>query len=178
MLRSVDLLGWRVMVANNSWERLPDADLLYAGDCSWWQMHYDRVIAGFRGECWTQDRWFAHRHGLHHVRHSDELGLSRAPNLVFSGGNSGHVLLNLAYLFGGRLILLVGYDMQDTDGMSHWHGDHPAPLNPLRNYPHWIAAMNSMAPELAKDGARVINCTTSTALTCFERGELQECLLL
>lgn len=168
--------GWKILVCNNTWERIPDADILYAGDQSWWRLYGDAVDARFKGEIWTGDRWTAARRGYQHIQVYAHPGLARAPNVVHSGGNSGYVMLGLAYHFGAKHIILCGFDMQDTGGMSHWHGDHPLPLTQGRNYEAWISAMNELALELAVEGVHVINCTTTTALSCFEQGELAACL--
>lgn len=169
-------LGWRTIVVNTTWQRLPDADVLYAGDRTWWDEHLLAVRCGFNGELWTQDRWTAHHAGIHHIQHSDEPGLSHVRGRVHSGGNSGYVAIGLAYLFGAREILLVGFDMQDTGGMSHWHGNHPATLNQDRPYKRWLEAMPALAENLKHVGVSVINCSTETALTCFPRGDLESCL--
>lgn len=168
--------GWHVIVVNTSYQRLPDAHVLYAGDRAWWDVHLPRVREIFQGELWTQDRRTAHRNGLHHIQHSNEPGLSFVRGRVHSGGNSGYVAIGLAYLFGAKRILLVGYDFQDTGGMSHWHGDHPPQLNQDRPFKGWIISMNSLAAALQEVGVEVINCSIETALTCYPRGDLAQCL--
>jgi len=168
--------GWHTIVVNTTWQRLPNADVLYAGDRAWWDHHLASVQERFEGELWTQDRWTAHHAGLHHIQHSDEPGLSRINGRVHSGGNSGYVALGLAYLFGAREILLVGYDMQDTGGMAHWHGDHPPTLNQERPYVRWLKAMPTLAEGLKDVGVQVVNCSIETALLCFPRGDLESCL--
>lgn len=168
--------GWHTIVVNTSWQRLPRADVLYAGDSAWWDMHLAQVRAGFAGELWTQDRRTAHQAGLHHIQHSNEPGLSHVHGRVHSGGNSGYVALGLAYLFGAKRIVLVGYDFQDTGGMAHWHGNHPPGLNQDRPFAGWIVSMGSLAAGLKEVGVDVVNCSTETALTCFPRGDLAQCL--
>lgn len=177
----VDLIAaarpaWRVFVVNTTWQRLPDADVLYASDQPWWDEHLPAVRAGFRGECWTSSRLVAHRDRLHFVRCTANPGLSRTPGVVHSGHNSGYQTVNLAYLLGARRILLAGYDMQRTYGLSHWHGDHPGVLNRGLNTSLWLENFNRLAPDLVQAGVDVVNCSIETALTCFPRGDLQICL--
>ena len=167
---------WRVVVANNSWQRVPSADAMYAGDRAWWGMHLEAVKTRFAGECWTLNRWCAHNYGLHYVGHSDEPGLSLVHGRIHTGGNSGYAAIGLAYLFGARHIVLAGYDFQDTDGMSHWHGDHPAPLNPDRPYAGWIERMRPLIAGLQRVGVEIINCSIETAIDCIPRGDLETCL--
>lgn len=168
--------GWRVLVVNNTWERMPDADILYASDQSWWDVHLPAVRARFTGESWTASRLIAHRDHLHHVRCVGNEGLSRAPGVVHSGHNSGYQVLNLAVLMGAQHVLLAGYDMQRTNGMSHWHGDHVGVLNRGLNTSLWVKSFETLPPALEQAGVHVVNCSIDTALTCFPRGDLQTCL--
>lgn len=168
--------GWRVLVVNNTWELLPTADVLYASDQSWWELHLRNVTSQFQGECWTASRLIAHRTGIHFIKVRDTPGLSVEPGTVSSGANSGYQAVGLAVLFGAREILLVGYDMQHTYGMKHWHGNHPAPLAQEVPVEGWRRRFGPLATDLQAAGVRVINCTRETALDCFPRGDLAQCL--
>lgn len=87
----------RIIVCNDNWRRIPDADLLYAGDGGWWEARpgakrpdkrkpdeYPQIVgqprdfmrgerniealrASFTGEMWTQDHQASQKHGLHYV---------------------------------------------------------------------------------------------------------------
>ena len=47
----------RVIVVNDSYRRISTADVLYACDATWWDVHLAAVQAsGFAGELWTQDK--------------------------------------------------------------------------------------------------------------------------
>lgn len=155
---------WRVITVNTSWQRIPTADILYGGDRTWWELYVGAVQARFAGECWTVSRAIAHHHGLCIVEQSDEPGLSLVHGRIHTGGNSGYAAIGLAYLFGAREILLVGYDFQDTDGMSHWHGDHPPQLNQDRPYAGWLAKLPPLIQGLQAVGVRVTNCSPHTAI--------------
>jgi len=168
--------GWRVLVTNNTWERLPDADVLYAGDQSWWEMHVKSVADRFTGECWAGSRLIAHRTGINYIKVRGTPGLSKEPGTVSSGSNSGYQAMGLAVRFGAREIVLVGYDMQLTYGMKHWHGDHPAPLSQDVPVEHWRRCFDSLAADLVVANIRVTNCTGESALECFPRGDLATCL--
>lgn len=183
-------LEWKVIAVNNTWQRVPMAHVLYAGDQNWWKHHHMHVREKFEGECWTQDRWSAHRYGLCHVRAVDEPGLCHDFGLVHSGGNSGYVAVNLAYHFGAREIVLVGYDMQLTYGMTHWHGDHPMGTGTLPEVKwstgagsenigrigDWCDRFRAMAEDLMLANVRVRNASIETALPWFDRCTLEEAL--
>jgi hypothetical protein len=179
--------GWKVIAINNTWQRVPMADVLYACDQQWWKRYHMDVAAKFRGECWTGDRWAAHKYGLCHVQLYDKPGLCLEHGTIYSGANSGYQAVNLAYHFGAREILLVGYDMQMTYGMSHWHGDHPQGLIPMPavgysgsgcdpEFPQWVDRFEVMADDLHSANVAVTNCSIETALPWFPRAELSKCL--
>lgn len=167
---------WHVLVVNTTWERVPTADVLYAVDQSWWDLYLPSVRARFQGECWTGSRLVAHQAGIHFIKVRGTPGLSKEPGTVSSGGNSGYQAIGLAVHFGARELVLVGYDMQRTYGMKHWHGDHPPPLAQEIPVEGWRRSFDSLAVDLTAAGVRVTNCTRETALECFPRGELQQCL--
>jgi hypothetical protein len=179
--------GWHTIAINNTWQRVPMADVLYACDQQWWRQYHDTVADKFPGECWTADRWSAHKYGLCHVQIYDKPGLCTEHGVLHSGANSGYQAINLAYHFGAKEILMVGYDMQLTYGMTHWHGDHLATLPPLpetgsiyasgaTEFPSWIKRFQQLAFDLHNAGVAVTNCTIESALPWFRRGELNQCL--
>lgn len=172
----------RVIVVNDAWKFVPDAECLYA--CArWWGVHIDAVRAGFGGELWTQDPKVADENGLRHVRSRKGVGVSDEPGVIFEGGNSGFQALMLALQFGARRVVLIGYDMKrrgGRDGRVHFFGDHPLPLhnatdNTLRA---WADRFALIEPRLRHRGVTVINATKETAITCFPRMSLEEALEL
>lgn len=103
--------------------------------------------------------------------------MSRDPDFIHTGGNGGYQLLNIAALAGATRILLTGYDMQPGPaGEEHWFGSHPPEVRVGMNFAKWIAAFETTPPDLAAMGVEVINCTRSTALTCFPRACLEDVL--
>lgn len=168
----------RTIAVNDCWRIAPHADLLYAADHAWWEVHSG--VPDFAGERWTQDKSkgieTAKRWGLRCVRSESRPGLSFDPTFIHQGGNSGFQVLNLAVLFGAARILLLGFDMQWSGGKSHWFGDHPAPLRNPNNFKAYRAAFDQAAPQLKDAGIEVINCSVETALTCFPRARIQEVL--
>lgn len=105
-------------------------------------------------------------------RHGEGLGRK----VMHFGDNGGYQAINLAYLWGARRILLLGYDMQLTGGMRHWFGDHPPPLNSGSDYSNWIRKFRRLAADLEAEGVQVINCSRETALDCWPRMEIERAL--
>jgi len=149
--------------------------VLYACDGSWWKKYIDSVREVFKGELWTQDKEAAEQYKLSRVSGANKPGLGRNW-LIHFGGNGGYQVINLVYHFGAKKIILLGYDMQRTDGKSHHHGDHPGELNRSLNFKEWIKKFNALAPELCAEGVEVINATRKTALDCFRKIKLEDAL--
>ena len=176
--------GWRdgghgnVIAVNTTFRLALWADILYASDRKWWEMHEAEVDRDFLGEKWTYENRFygkAYQHARQ-VRIVRGKGLSKEPGVVVSGGNSGYTAMGLAYELGARVLILLGFDMQSTGGQVHWHGTHPSGLrqNPL--YRGWLVRFPQFAADLEAAGVKVWNCTRETALTCFPRADLEKVL--
>ncbi len=112
---------------------------------------------------------------LRHIAGENAPGLGRE-KVIHTGGNGGYQAMNLVYLLGARKIILLGFDMQRTEGKSHWHGDHPGQLNRSSAYPTWIQNFNILARDLRDAGVDVVNATRATALHCFKQVNLEDAL--
>lgn len=141
----------------------PWANVLFAGDFGWWNAYRNEVADCFRGECWTGNKAAANTFGLRYIRQKHGAGLSREKGVINFGGNSGYAAIELAYQFGAKRIILLGYDMQRTNGMSHWHGDHYRLAN-ASSFGRWIKRIESVVTELSGLGVEVLNATRQTAL--------------
>lgn len=129
----------------------------------------------FSGALWTQDEVAADKHGLKRVSGEAKPGLGKNWVIHF-GGNSGYQLINLVYHFGAKKIILLGFDMQRTNGRSHHHGDHPGYMNRTLAFQEWVPRFNQLAQGLREEGVEVINATRETALNCFQKMDLEAAL--
>lgn len=168
----------KLVAISDNWKRMPFADLLFASDHAWWRCHHQAVRSSvFKGELWTQSPEAAQAMRLKYVACKSADSLSVTPGLVHGGsGNGGFMAMNLAYHFGTKRMILVGYDCQRTNGNAHWFGEHPRGHNLSRTHPYnaWVANFNKSAVEFDRLGVKVINCTTETALECFPRMTLEQ----
>lgn len=164
--------GLPAIVINTSYLLALWAPYLYACDPWWWGEHIKDVRESFKGELWTQDATAAKRYELNYIKSEKKEGLSRNPEVIYQGSNSGYQAINLAYHFGARRIILLGYDMMEHGHRHHWHKEHRnAVVNP---YAVWLKYFDKLADDLKADGISVINCTRSTALRCFKTAALEE----
>lgn len=153
-----------MIVVNTTYQLAPWADALYAMDVQWWRMHGEEVAVSFRGE-----RISANPIAVLQV---SRIAKDSCPTF----GNSGSAAISIAALAGARKVILVGYDCQRTGGKVHWHGNHPKGLGNAGGMPKWPKQFADCATHMQRIGVDVINCTRSTALTCFPRGDLEEWL--
>jgi len=112
---------------------------------------------------------YAQENGITAVPGQDRPGLGL--DLLHFNSNSGAQAINLAYLYGAKTIILLGYDMQHTNGQKHFFGDHTGPLH-NGNHANYVKCFDKLANDLASEGVEVINCTRVTALTQFKRMDL------
>jgi hypothetical protein len=83
--------------------------------------------------------------------------------------------MNIAVLMGVSRVLLLGVDLSDRHG-THWFGDHPPGLQKRSPYATFIRAFTTAAPVLAGMGVDVINCSESSALTCFRKMRVEDAI--
>jgi hypothetical protein len=149
------------IVVNDAYKLMPEADVLFAIDASWWQLH--KGVRGFAGA----------KLGYGDVGYPDIIALQGSgvtgydPRLgwIRHCGNSGGAAIHLAAQLGAKRISLVGFDMRRVDGKVHYFGDHahkPKPQQP--DFPRWISAIKLLAKELSGRGIEVVNATPGSAL--------------
>lgn len=125
----------------------------------------------FTGELWSQSH-YAKGLGVNHIQLQSGDGLSRDPEKIVGGGNSGYQAIGLLYHFGVKRIVLLGFDMKP----GHWHGKHPRPLSNHSPYHQWLQKFGLLAKELRREGVEVINCTPGSALAAFPKAKLEDVL--
>ncbi len=132
----------------------PWADALYAMDRVWWNA-YGKEAASFAGLKCTPITGIAGTQRVH----------------AMGSQNSGAGAIVLAVTFGARRVILLGYDCQHTDGKAHWHADHPKTMGNAGSVDKWPKQFADIAKKFS--GIDIVNCTRSTALSCFKRAELE-----
>ncbi len=178
------VVGLPTIAVNDAYRLIPTADVLYAGDETWWDYHADKINR-------TSERWSAHgdasfndkraakeKYGLHLVRGVEAEGFSMDPSVIHYGGNSGFQAINLAiHMLGGKgRIILVGFDMRAIKGKRHFFGEHPKELVSTKNgYKNWPPRFD-VAAKMLPPGLEIINCTPGSALKCFPQMSLAEAL--
>jgi hypothetical protein len=158
-----------VIVVNDNYKLAPWADVLYAADPDWWDLH--QGVHSFKGLRLTQDAGAARRWRLNYIESIDRQGFSLEPGRIHRGDNSGFQAVNIAVLASCSPIVLLGFDMK-MGAKRHWFGDHPGALNKASPYQLFASAFNEAAqrhPDL-----EILNATRETALECYPRVKLRE----
>ena len=182
----------RVIAINDNYRRCRCAALLYFCDWKWWCWHRDRsAFRAFAGLKATLDaRVAAADPGIRWLRNGDQgppgsagrAGLCLEPDRLRTGRNSGYQALNLAVHLGASRIVLIGYDMKvGPEGQEHWFGQHrdlagrPVPTA-AGTIGRWADGFASLPPQLESLGVEVLNAGPDSAIDCFPRVRLADCL--
>lgn len=171
--RQMDLV--RVIVTNNTIWRLAWADVAFFGD--YLAVEHYRPRMDYAGEeWWTSSRPASQRfQGMRYVE--AEVGDGLGERVLRMNGNTGAMAINLATLWRARRIVLIGFDMKlAADGRPHWFGNHPEGLIQTQRFADWIASMKVIGRDAGERGIEILNCTTDSALECFERADLEGAL--
>lgn len=167
--------GWPVIVVNDCFRLYPGADILYACDHQWWDIHH-KDTKGFAGERWTQCRQTAQKYDLSHIAGEPGAGFSTRRGLIFFNWNSGAQAMQLAWQLGAGRLILIGFDLGPIKGKVHWFGDHPRGLINDSPWQMFEGAFEIMATDCRKLGIEVINTSMASRLRCFPRMPLAEAL--
>ncbi len=169
--------GFKIIAVSDAYRLLPFADILYAADIAWWEVH--RGCPEFAGEKWTSyqlDQKKDDRFNLNHVLVRMFPDFSTIPHELH-GFSSGFQALNMALLMKAKPIVLVGFNMKIVNGKRHFFGDHPKPLDNSSNLEAWVPGFEAAAHKLP-ERVSVINATSDSALNCFRKMPLAEALHL
>jgi hypothetical protein len=182
----VERLRGRIIAINDAYLKAPWADVLYFCDLPWWRKNQHEVREVFRGRRIVTMINFIP--GVHTLRCTGEEGLDTDPGALRSGLNGGFQAIHLAYHFGAKRIVLLGYDMravlpvgresQNENKLVHWRprtGDNAARQEHLMRT-RMLPKFNSLTAPLAAAGVQVVNCTPGSALRVWPQVPLSEVL--
>lgn len=136
------------------------ADALFAIDRDWWNTYITDINKNFLG-----DRFVANPS-------QDDWDVTSISNLTCYG-NSGIGSISLAIVGGASKIILLGYDCKITNGLKHWHGNHPRHLTNAVRLDTWKDKFDEFSKTV---NIPIINCSRETALTCFKQQPLEKAL--
>ena len=159
------LRGRRVIVINDAYQMVPDAEILYWCDIKWWNQHQERVAETFKGRLIaTLENQID---GVRALRNAGQFGLSVDSGAICNGSNSGYQAINLAVHLGAKRIVLLGYDMQVVKDQLHWQPR--TDMQTAQGFQRTLQTVmlpkfESLREPLRKAGVEVVNCTVNSAL--------------
>lgn len=167
-----------IIAINDAFHRVPDAEVLYICDRKFWRKQRDRIADTFTGRYLvTLDNILP---GAKTLRCTGAEGLETDPACLRHGSNGGYQAINLAYHFGARRIVLLGYDMHVVDGRGHWQereGDYVAPEAFQRTLENvMLPKFQSLAAPLTAAGVEVLNATPGSSLQVWPITRLEDVL--
>ena len=107
-------------------------------------------------------------------RPTQHVGLCDDPCEV-SGYDAGTSAINVAYHYGVKEAIVVGYDMR---GGRWFNGEIPhfLPQPPERDFQIHMSCLPLIAEDAKRKGLRIVNCSPISRVECFERGNLEDFL--
>lgn len=172
--------GCKIIAINDAYKLAPNANILYACDSKWWDWHNGvETFKGLRLQhlCENKaDNAFMPYPDIDCVISTGKQGFEERPDGIRHGGNSGYQALHVAMHLGAANILLLGYDMHQNTGKSHWFGDHPSGKQRESIYSEWLECFPALEVAAKERGQRIINCTPGSALECFEKINIKDVL--
>jgi len=152
----------------------PWGDAAYGCDAPWWV--YKGGLPEFSGLKFCYDSKACDAFpGIKRVFIDDPASdkmLFEEPMKIGAGGNSGFQAVNLVVQFGCRRIGLVGFDMGDKAGRTHWYGrsNWPSANNPDEtNFRRWRDALSLASFDLKALDVDVVNLSQASELKCFPK---------
>jgi hypothetical protein len=170
------LAGRKTIAINKAFLSYPDADILYWTDSRFYSWHKSEIDA-FGGERYTL-RWNQeHKGDIKLLNKGMRFGLETRRDTLAHGNNSGYAAVNLAYHLGVKRIVLLGYDMGNLGGKSHFHEGYPTRPTPDDVYEkQFIPGFKMLADLLKQQGVEVWNACMSSKLTVFPKISLDRAL--
>ena len=93
-----------------------------------------------------------------------------------TGRNSGIQAINLAVHLGVSGILLLGFDMHQAPGKTHFHNDHQIAPPPGVYVDQMLPCFETIKEPLLNAGVVAVNCTPGSVLNTFPHVELLDAL--
>jgi hypothetical protein len=148
----------------------PWADILYAGDWTWWS-HWRPTTGAVRacGQIEAVQRGYA---DVCLVVEPEPVVLDRV-GVVWSGRHSGIQALQLAVTLDAAKVCLLGYDCRMHGNRRNFYRDRPRQFSGP-----WTGESHEWASNYARleIPVPVINCTPGSAIDCFPRSPIEEAL--
>lgn len=169
------------IVINDAYRLAPWADVLFSSDAAW--INHHKGVPTFKGQKITLESKpdtkayrQSKKYGFQSIPWKWGSGLDLGSNKVHAGLCSGFAAFNYAVNLAFDPICLLGFDcMAEDNAKLHFFGNHPKPLRNGLPFTKMISEFNKAADQIYTRGEpHVFNMTRKTALTCFNRIDIEK----
>lgn len=169
------LVKCRTIGVNDAFKILPSVDVTWFTDCRWYQWNAEALKA-YHGLIIGSPRCTCDHARVLQLRRLDASGIATDPELVKWNKNSGASAINLAFHFGAKRVVLIGFDMRVRDEQHNWHNNHPHTPRKGIYDELFLPQFTKIARDAKQLGLEIVNATPNSALTVFPMVDLQEVL--
>jgi len=153
-------------------------DVLYFCDRNFFRVHQDQIqeFPNIKATCVSTLTQAFPCHRIKRLKRDMAYGLTPKRDAIRWNGNSGAAAINFAAHTGVKRILLLGFDMHDQHGRSHWHEGFPQYTKKTdpHNYKRFLRGFPAIALEAKKRGIEILNVNPDSKLGVFEKVKLKD----
>lgn len=148
-------------------------------DSAWFEEHERALLTRFAGlRITTNSDVKQISYVKHHVKYlaperNKVYGISNEAGQCAQNGNSGAFAINVAHHLGVKRIYLFGFDMNITEGISHFHGEYQDVWTPQIINTH-SRCFSDIAKDAKRYGLEIYNVNPDSGIECFPKITLDE----
>ncbi|MCP4475394.1 MAG: hypothetical protein GY821_12680 [Gammaproteobacteria bacterium] len=134
-------------------------DVCWWGDPRWFDWNKEKLseFGGLKVCCCESLR---KRPEIKVLRRGKPMGFDLRSDFISWNLSSGVAAINLAFHFGAKRIVLLGFDMSvSDDGENNWHDLHKVKDTTRDPYPRFLEAFPHIKRDAATEGVEIINST-------------------
>lgn len=163
----------RCIGVNNAFELGNWVDVCYFGDCRWWEWNKDKLrsYSGLKVTSCNKHIKEGGWPGVNQVRRGKPKGIDLDPRCLAWNRNSGASAINLAYHFGAKTIILLGFDMKVIDGEHNFHDSHKKFHVPPKTIyqKRFLPVFKHIRKDADEIGLSILNASPDSELDDFEK---------
>ena len=148
-------------------------------DWQWYEEHEKPILTQFAGlRVTTNEAVKELSYVKHHIKYlaperNKVYGISNEQGMCAQNGNSGAFAINVAYHLGVKRIYLLGFDMNITEGVSHFHGEYKDTWTETIINTH-LRCFPDIARDAEQYGLEIYNVNPDSAIDCFPKITMED----
>lgn len=175
-----------IIGVNNAYQIGNWIDVLFFGDCSWYNVHRSALIdfPGLKLTCCNrfESKAYDKTNRIKYLQRdkTHKRGISNDKSKVSWNNNSGAASISVAAHLGVKKIILLGFDMtmDKNSKYSHFHGSHRKPSDIIKSPPfqRHLKGFPAIAEDAKNMGIEIINASPKSEIDLFPRMSIKELL--